>query len=98
VHRRENIVGYFAGHTHRNRVRRFAAARDVPFVEVACTKDYPGAWGEYRVYEGGYTQMVRRATAPAAMVWSEKTRRMFAGLYRDYALGPLGDRCFTELY
>jgi 3',5'-cyclic-AMP phosphodiesterase len=98
VHRRENIVGYFAGHTHRNRVRRFAAARDVPFVEVACTKDYPGAWAEYRVYEGGYTQVVRRASAPAAMAWSEKTRRMFAGLYRDYALGPLGDRCFTERY
>jgi 3',5'-cyclic-AMP phosphodiesterase len=98
VHRRENIAGYFAGHTHRNRVRRFAAARDVPFVEVACTKDYPGAWGEYRVYEGGYTQMVRRAAAPAAMAWSEKTRRMFAGLYRDYALGPLGDRCFTQRF
>ena len=98
VARRENIVGYFSGHTHRNRVRRFRAARDVPFVEIACTKDYPGAWAEYRVYEGGYTQVVRRAAAPAAMAWSEKTRVMFAGLYRDYALGPLGDRCFTERY
>ncbi len=98
VNRRENIVGYFAGHTHRNRVRRFAAAREVPFVEVACTKDYPGAWGEYRVHEGGFTQVVRRAAAPAAMAWTEKTRRMFAGLYRDYALGPLGDRCFTERF
>ena len=98
VERRENIVGYFAGHTHRNRVRRFAVARDVPFVEVACTKDYPGAWGQYRVYEGGYTQVVRRAAAPAAMARTEKTRRMFAGLYRDYALGPLVDRCFTETY
>jgi 3',5'-cyclic-AMP phosphodiesterase len=98
VNRRENIVGYFAGHTHRNRVRRFAAARGVPFVEVACTKDYPGGWGEYRVYEGGYTQVVRRAAAPEAMAWSEKTRQMFAGLYRDYALGPLGDRCFTERF
>ena len=98
VDRRENIVGYFAGHTHRNRVRRFPAARNVPFVEVACTKDYPGAWGEYRVYEGGFTQVVRRAAAPAAMAWTEKTRRMFAGLYRDYALGPLGDRSFTERF
>jgi predicted phosphodiesterase len=96
VSRRENIVGYFAGHTHRNRVRRFPAVRNVPFVEIACTKDYPGAWAEYRVYEGGYTQVVRRAAAPPAMAWSEKTRVMFAGLYRDYALGPLPDRCFTE--
>jgi 3',5'-cyclic-AMP phosphodiesterase len=98
VGRRENIVGYFAGHTHRNRVRRFPVARDVPFVEVSCTKDYPGGWAEYRVYEGGYTQTVRRAAAPEAMAWSEKTRAMFAGLYRDYALGPLGDRCFTERF
>jgi predicted phosphodiesterase len=98
VARRENIAGYFAGHTHRNRVRRFPAARAVPFVEVACTKDYPGSWAEYRVYEGGYTQMVRRLAAPEAMAWSEKTRHMFAGLYRDYALGPLEERCFTERF
>jgi hypothetical protein len=32
------------------------------------------------------------------MAWSEKTRHMFAGLYRDYALGPLGERCFTVRY
>jgi len=65
---------------------------------VACTKDYPGSWAEYRVYEGGYTQMVRRLAAPEAMAWSEKTRHMFAGLYRDYALGPLEERCFTERF
>jgi 3',5'-cyclic AMP phosphodiesterase CpdA len=98
IGRRENIAGYFAGHTHRTRVRRFPVARNVPIVEVACTKDYPGGWGEYRVYEGGYTQVVRRAAAPAAMAWTEKTRKMFAGLYRDYALGALDSRCFTERF
>lgn len=94
--RHENLVGYFAGHTHRNRVRRFARSRDVPFVEVGCTKDYPGAWGEYRIYEGGYTQIVRRAVTPAALDWADKTRLMFWGLYRDYALGSLEDRCFAQ--
>ena len=49
VARRPAIRGYFAGHTHRNRVRRFAATGAVPFVEVACVKDYPGTWAEYRV-------------------------------------------------
>jgi len=98
VARRENIVGYFAGHTHRNRVRRFAAARNVPFGEIACTKDYPGAWAEYDVYEGGYTQVVRRTSATDALAWTEKTRAMFAGLYREYALGPLEHRCFTERF
>ncbi|MFM7225212.1 MAG: metallophosphoesterase family protein [Actinomycetota bacterium] len=97
VARREAIVGYFAGHTHRNRVRRFAAARSVPIVEVACVKDYPGAWAEYRIHEGGYTQLTRRIAAPDAMDWTERTRGMFAGLYRDYALGALSDRCFTEV-
>jgi hypothetical protein len=98
IDRRESIVGYFAGHTHRNRVRHFPQARNVPVVEVACVKDYPGAWAEYRLYEGGYTQTVRRIAAPKAMAWTEQTRRMFAGLYRDYALGSLADRCFTYTY
>lgn len=98
VARRETIAGYFAGHTHRNRIRRYERARGVPFVEVACVKDYPGAWAEYRVYEGGYTQVVRRVTEPAAFAWAERTRAMFAGVYRDYALGPLEHRCFTQRF
>ena len=96
--RRPAIAGYFAGHTHRNRVRRFEATRGVPMVEVACVKDYPGAWAEYRVYEGGYTQVVRRIAAPDAMAWTEKTREMFQGLYREYALGSVADRCFTHTF
>ncbi|MGZ6945165.1 MAG: metallophosphoesterase family protein [Acidimicrobiia bacterium] len=95
---RENIVGYFAGHTHRNRVRRSDRARRVPFVEVSCTKDYPGVWAEYQIYEHGYTQVVRRISAPDALAWTERTRPMFGGLYRTYALGHLGHRCFTETW
>jgi Icc protein len=96
IARRDAISGYFAGHTHRTRLRRFPQARNVPIVEIACVKDYPGAWAEYRVYEGGYVQLTRRIAAPEAMAWTEKTRGMFAGLYRDYALGGLADRCFTN--
>jgi Icc protein len=98
ISRRETIAGYFAGHTHRTRTRRFPQARDIPIVEIACVKDYPGAWAEYRVHEGGYVQLTRRIDAPDAMAWTEKTRAMFAGLYRDYALGRLNDRCFTEIF
>ena len=98
ITRRESIAGYFAGHTHRNRVRRFDAARGVPIVEIACVKDYPGAWAEYRVHEGGYTQLARRIATPAAMAWTEETRAMFAGLYRDYALGRQSDRCFSQAW
>jgi Icc protein len=95
VARRPRIVGYFAGHTHRNRVRRFSATGDVPWVEVACVKDFPGAWAEYRVYEGGILQVFRRISAPEALAWSEKTRDMYAGLYEMYAFGALADRCFA---
>ncbi len=98
IARREAIAGYFAGHTHRTRTRRFASARNVPIVEIACVKDYPGAWAEYRVHADGYVQLTRRVDAPAALAWTEKTRHMFAGLYRDYALGDLADRCFAHRY
>lgn len=94
VARRPRIAGYFAGHTHRNRVRRFAATGDVPWVEVACVKDFPGAWAEYRVHEGGILQVFRRISAPEALAWSEKTRDLYAGLYQQYAFGRLADRCF----
>ena len=46
----------------------------MPIVEVACVKDYPGAWAEYRIHEGGYTQLVRRIATPDAFAWTEQTR------------------------
>jgi predicted phosphodiesterase len=95
VARRPRIVGYFAGHTHRNRVRRFSATRDVPWVEVACVKDFPGAWAEYRVHEGGILQVFRRISAPEALAWSEKTRDLYGGIYEEYAFGALDERCFA---
>lgn len=95
VARRPIIRGYFAGHTHRNRVRRFARTGDVPWVEVACVKDYPGTWAEYRVHEGGVIQLHRRISTPEALAWSEQTRHMFAGTYARYAFGTLSDRCFV---
>jgi predicted phosphodiesterase len=91
---RPTITGYFAGHTHRNRVRRFGATGDVPWVEVACVKDFPGAWAEYRVFEGGVLQVFHRIAAPDALVWTQKTREMYAGTYFGYAFGDLEDRCF----
>jgi predicted phosphodiesterase len=98
IERRESIAGYFAGHTHRTRVRHFASARMVPIVEIACVKDYPGAWAEYQVHEDGYAQLTRRIRSTAALEWTERTRGMFAGLYRDYALGRVEDRCFVRAF
>jgi Icc protein len=98
IARHENIAGYLSGHTHTNRVLRDPRARKVPCVEVACTKDYPGAWAEYRIYEGGYTQVMRRAASSAAREWSELGRTMIQGVYRDLVLGTIDDRCFTQRF
>jgi len=92
--RRPAIVGYLAGHTHRNRVRHFEPTGRMPWAEVACVKDYPGAWAEYRVYEGGVVQLLHRISSPEALDWTERTRHMYWGAYGEYAFGRLEDRCF----
>ena len=92
--RRPRLAGYFAGHTHRSRVRRFNSTGAIPWVEVASVKEFPGVWAEYRVYEGGILQVVRRLNQPAALSWSERTRALYGGTYFDYAFGSLTDRCF----
>jgi len=97
IARRPAIVGYFAGHTHRNRVRRFAETGCVPYAEVASVKDFPGSWAEYRVFEGGILQVHRRLSSPAALAWSEKCRDLYWGMYPSYAFGRLEDRCFTVM-
>lgn len=95
VARRPAIRGYFAGHTHRNRVRYFPGTGDVPWVEVGCVKDFPGNWAEYRVCEQGILQITHRISTRQALAWSEKTRVMYNGSYFDYAFGRLSDRCFV---
>jgi Icc protein len=95
VARRPALAAYLAGHTHRNRVRHCPSTGRVPWVEVACVKDYPGTWAEYRVFEGGILQVHRRISSPEALAWSEGARVMFGGLYPSYALGRLEDRCFA---
>ena len=66
-----------------------------PYVEVACVKDYPGAWAEYEVYEGGIVQLHHRISTPEALDWTERTRAMFFGAYPEYSFGDLDDRCFV---
>ncbi len=92
--RHVQLRGYFAGHTHRNRVVRVPQRPEVPFAEVACVKDYPGSWAEYRVFEGGILQIHRRISTPDALAWTERTRQMFAGAYPSYARGARSERCF----
>lgn len=95
--RHPNVIGYAAGHTHRHRVRRMVASGR-PTIEVGCVKDFPGSWAEYRVFEGGVTQVVHRISDPDALRWSNRCRvlyRDFGVDYEQYAMGALDDRCFV---
>lgn len=90
------ILAYTAGHTHRHRVRPMHRS-GIPSVEVGCTKDFPGTWAEYRVYEGGVMQVVHRMSSPDALAWSESCRHLYSDFgidYETYALGTLEQRCF----
>lgn len=93
--RRHQLKGWFAGHTHRNRVVRLPDLPEVPFGELACVKDYPGSWAEYRIYEGLILQIHRRIETPDAVAWTERTRGMFGGTYPMYSRGRSSDRCFV---
>ncbi len=98
VRRRASIIAYTAGHTHRHRVRPMTHADGVPSIEIGCVKDFPGTWAEYRVYEGGVTQVVHRISTPDALVWSERCRSLYRDFgidYESYALGRLEDRCLN---
>ena len=96
VARRTAIVGYSAGHTHRNRVVHLPATGAVPWGEVACVKDFPGSWAEYRVFDGGILQVHHRISTPDALAWSERTRDLYQPFdYVAYAFGALADRCLA---
>lgn len=95
--RRQAVVAYAAGHTHRHRARAMRRSA-IPSIEIGCTKDFPGTWAEYRVYDGGIMQVVHRMSTPEALAWSESCRGLYADFgvdYASYALGTLTDRCFT---
>jgi 3',5'-cyclic-AMP phosphodiesterase len=79
------------GHRHRN--RRYAYG-PISITEVSSTKDYPGVWAGYKVYESGLVQMVRRTSRKDVMAWTETTRRAMNGQWRRWSPGLLDDRCF----
>jgi len=95
--RRPAIVAYASGHTHRHRVRTMTQAQ-IPSIEIGCTKDFPGTWAEYRVYDGAIMQVVHRMSSPEALAWSEPCRTLYRDFgvdYETYALGTISDRCFV---
>jgi predicted phosphodiesterase len=82
-----------AGHTHRNRRYRISG---LEVAEVGSTKDYPGQWAGYAVYEGAVRQVVRRTARTDVIAWTESTRRALGGVWGWWSQGDLADRCWTH--
>lgn len=81
-----------AGHTHRHRLRW---PGDVPVVETGSTKDHPGGWTGYRVFEGGVVQTARRTADPDVLEWTERTAGALLGRWGRWSPGVLADRAFS---
>jgi hypothetical protein len=80
------------GHRHRNRRYGYGP---IVISEVGSTKDYPGVWAGYKVYEEGILQVVRRTSSADVMRWTEATRRAMNGQWHRWSPGRLQDRCFA---
>lgn len=85
-------VVVLCGHTHRT--RRYDVGR-LPVSEVGSTKDYPGQWAGYTVYEGGLAQVVRRIATPDVIAWTEMTGRALGGQWGRWSPGRLSDRSWA---
>ena len=91
-----DVKGMLIGHTHRNRIRRYAATGKLPFVEVNNPKDYPGGFGHYRLFEdGSFRQEVRRTPSPRALEHATRCRGLFRGSFQHFVLGSLEERSYV---
>ncbi|MFJ2260030.1 metallophosphoesterase [Streptomyces sp. NPDC087844] len=78
---------HHAGHTHRNKRTVLPQARHVTLQEVGAVKEYPGGFCLLRIHTGGYALNYYKTSSGPAREWSERSRRVAAGLWPQYALG-----------
>ncbi len=81
-----------SGHVHRNRRLRYGP---ITITEVAATRDWPGVWAAYDIYEGGITQATYRISAPRTVQWHDYSRQAVGGVWGRWSPGRFGDRCMT---
>ena len=94
------IVGVLQAHTHRNfNSYGMKAGNRTPFIENGTSKEYPGGYSVFSVYEGGYTRSYfRPRDCGFCREWTETTRAEYFGLAPQYLLGSLGTRNFSHVY
>ena len=68
----------------------------MPFAEINNTKDYPGGFAHYRLFEdGSFRQEVRRTPSERALHHSTRCRGLFGGQYQHFTMGRLEERCYV---
>jgi Icc protein len=72
------------GHTHRHHRRHY---KSLLISEIGSTKDWPGVWAGYRVFEGGIAQTVHQVQEPSARAWLDRTGGTLFGLWRYWSPG-----------
>lgn len=82
-----------SGHSHRHRAHTHGP---LTIAEIGSTKDFPGAWAGYAVYEGGILQTVRRVAEPSAIAWTDRTRWAVGGIWGLWSPGFRDHRCFAH--
>src|SRR3954452_12971992 len=94
------IVGVLQAHTHRNfDTYAVKAGNRTPFIENGTSKEYPGGYSVFSVYDGGYTRSYFRPRDCAfCREWTQTTRGEYFGLAQHYLLGSLGTRNFSHVY
>ncbi|HVV36365.1 MAG TPA: metallophosphoesterase [Acidimicrobiales bacterium] len=80
------------GHTHRHHRRHY---KSLLITEIGSTKDFPGVWAGYRVYEGGITQTVHQIQEPSARAWLDRTGGVLFGAWRHWSPGVRSHRNWT---
>ncbi|MEU9290037.1 metallophosphoesterase family protein [Streptomyces sp. NPDC048275] len=79
---------HHAGHTHRNKRTVLAQAPHVTLQEVGAVKEYPGGFSLLRIHTGGFALNYYKSSSLPAREWGERSRRVVAGLWPQYAFGP----------
>ncbi|MEY2472761.1 MAG: 3,5-cyclic-AMP phosphodiesterase [Actinomycetota bacterium] len=72
------------GHTHRHHRRHY---KSLLITEIGSTKDWPGVWAGYRVFEGGIMQTVHQVQEPSARAWLDRTGGTLFGVWRYWSPG-----------
>jgi 3',5'-cyclic-AMP phosphodiesterase len=84
-----------SGHTHRHRRWNHGP---LVVTEVGSTKDHPGTWASYEVYDDAVAQSVWRIGEPAALAWTESVANAVGGVWGHWSSGRRSQRCFVHTW